>query len=71
MQSPGREYHAFDAESVDDAVRLFVKKENAEIIGTILTFPGFQDRADARGGCHDWRVNALVGFWGTWIHPTS
>ncbi|NYG07956.1 hypothetical protein BJ986_002443 [Phycicoccus badiiscoriae] len=27
-----------------------------------LTFPGFQDRADARGGCFDWRVNALVGF---------
>jgi hypothetical protein len=27
-----------------------------------LTFPPFQDRADARGGCHDWRVNALVGF---------
>jgi peptidoglycan hydrolase-like protein with peptidoglycan-binding domain len=29
---------------------------------TQLTFPGFQDRADARGGCFDWRVNALVGF---------
>jgi hypothetical protein len=29
---------------------------------TQLTFPGFQDRADARGECFDWRVNALVGF---------
>lgn len=29
---------------------------------TQLTFPGFQDRADARGGCHDWRVNTSVGF---------
>jgi hypothetical protein len=29
---------------------------------TQLTFPAFQDRADARGGCWDWRMNALVGF---------
>jgi hypothetical protein len=29
---------------------------------TQLTFPGFQDRADLRGGCFDWRVNVLVGF---------
>jgi hypothetical protein len=29
---------------------------------TQLTLPAFQDRADARGGCWDWRVNALVGF---------
>jgi hypothetical protein len=29
---------------------------------TQLTYPPFQDRADARGGCFDWRVNALVGF---------
>lgn len=27
-----------------------------------LTWPGFQDRADARGGCWDWRVNVAVGF---------
>jgi hypothetical protein len=29
---------------------------------TQLTFPPFQDRADARGGADDWRINALVGF---------
>src|SRR3954468_24676777 len=29
---------------------------------TQLTLPAFQDRADARGGCWDWSVNALVGF---------
>lgn len=29
---------------------------------TQLTLPAFQDRADAKGGCFDWRVNALVGF---------
>ena len=29
---------------------------------TQLTFKGFQDRADARGGCFDWRVNCSVGF---------
>ena len=29
---------------------------------TQLTFPGFQDRADTRGGCFDFRVNCSVGF---------
>jgi hypothetical protein len=29
---------------------------------TQLTFKGFQDRADQRGGCFDWRVNCAVGF---------
>ena len=29
---------------------------------TQLTFPGFQDRADARGGTFDFRVNCAVGF---------
>jgi hypothetical protein len=29
---------------------------------TQLTFPPFQDRADARGGCFDFRVNCSVGF---------
>ena len=29
---------------------------------TQLTWPAFQDRADARGGCFDWRVNITVGF---------
>jgi hypothetical protein len=29
---------------------------------TQLTFKGFQDRADQRGGCFHWRVNCAVGF---------
>ena len=29
---------------------------------TQLTFEGFQDQADDRGGCWDWRVNCAVGF---------
>jgi hypothetical protein len=29
---------------------------------TQLTYPPFQDRADAQGGCWDWRVNTRVGF---------
>lgn len=29
---------------------------------TQLTLPTFQDRADDRGGCFDWRVNCAVGF---------
>jgi hypothetical protein len=29
---------------------------------TQLTFSGFQDSADARGGTYDWRVNIAVGF---------
>jgi hypothetical protein len=29
---------------------------------TQLTWPAFQDRADARGGAWDWRVNCAVGF---------
>ena len=29
---------------------------------TQLTFKGFQDRADQRGGCFNWRVNCVVGF---------
>jgi len=29
---------------------------------TQLTFGGFQDQADQRGGCFNWRVNCAVGF---------
>lgn len=41
-------FHTFDAETVDDAVRLFVKKDEGEIIGNILKFPGFQAVATIR-----------------------
>jgi hypothetical protein len=42
------EFHTCDAENVDDAVRLYVKKDHAEIIGTVLKFPGFQAVATVR-----------------------
>jgi hypothetical protein len=48
VREPAVAYHAFDAENVDDAVRLFVKKQGAEVIGTILKFPGFQAVATVR-----------------------
>lgn len=39
------------------------KANGAQGVGPCqLTYPPFQDRADAAGGCWDWRVNALVGF---------
>ncbi len=41
-------FHTFDADSVDDAVRLLVKKQNGEILGAVLTFPGFQAVATLR-----------------------
>ena len=41
-------FHSFDAESVQDAVRLFVKKDQGEIIGNVLQFPGFQAVATVR-----------------------
>ncbi|HEX6178162.1 MAG TPA: hypothetical protein VF057_07375 [Thermoanaerobaculia bacterium] len=44
----GVQYHVCDAESVSDAVRLFIRKKGAEIIGEIVTFPGFQAVATVR-----------------------
>jgi hypothetical protein len=39
------------------------KELGAQGVGpTQLTLPAFQDRADDRGGCFDWRVNCSVGF---------
>jgi hypothetical protein len=32
------------------------------VLPTQLTSKGFQDQADTRGGCFDWRVNCSVGF---------
>ncbi len=41
-------FHSFDAESVDDAVRLYIKADAAEVIGNVLKFPGFQAVATVR-----------------------
>ncbi|HVE73229.1 MAG TPA: hypothetical protein VNI54_17810 [Thermoanaerobaculia bacterium] len=41
-------FHNVEAESVDDAVRLYIREDHAEIIGTVLKFPGFQAVATIR-----------------------
>jgi hypothetical protein len=48
-EAPGSvTFHSFDAESIDEAVRLFVKRDNGEILGNVLKFPGFQAVATVR-----------------------
>jgi hypothetical protein len=42
------EFHTFDADTIDDAVRLFIKNDHAELIGNVLKFPGFQAVATVR-----------------------
>ena len=42
------EFHSFDAETVDDAVRLYIRRDDAQLIGTVLKFPGFQAVATVR-----------------------
>lgn len=41
------EFHTLDAETVDEAVRLYIK-DQAELIGSVLKFPGFQAVATVR-----------------------
>jgi len=41
-------FHSCEAETADEAVRLFVKTDGAELIGNILKFPGFQAVATVR-----------------------
>jgi len=41
-------FHTFEAETVDDAVGIFVKRDDAEILGNVLKFPGFQAVATVR-----------------------
>jgi hypothetical protein len=37
-----------DADTIDDAVRFYIRDDGAEIIGTVLKFPGFQAVATVR-----------------------
>jgi hypothetical protein len=41
-------FHSCDAESADQAVQLFIKKDQGEVLGNILKFPGFQAVATVR-----------------------
>jgi hypothetical protein len=55
-------YHNFDADNVDDAIRLFIRKDGAEIIGDVLTFPGFQAVATVR---------SMTGVYTLQVSPAS
>jgi hypothetical protein len=41
-------FHTLEAESPDDAVRLFLNEHSAEIIGNVVKYPGFQAVATVR-----------------------
>jgi hypothetical protein len=51
-------FHTFEAQDVDEAIRLIVKKESGELIGNVLKFPGFQAVATLRnnGGVYTLQV---------------
>ena len=42
------EFHTCEAETVDDAVQLYIRDQPAELIGNVLKFPGFQAVATVR-----------------------
>ena len=49
VASPGGvQFHQCDGENLDEAVRLFVIGAEAELIGDVLKFPGFQAVATVR-----------------------
>ena len=48
MSQDGVEFHTLDADTVDDVVRLFIRKDQGELIGDLLKFPGFQAIATVR-----------------------
>ena len=54
----GVSFHSCEADSADEAVRLFIKRDQAEILGDILRFPGFQAVATVRkvGGVYTLQV---------------
>ena len=57
-------FHTCDATNVDEAVGLFVKKRHAEVIGSVMTFPGFQAIAtvrDAAGSVYTLQVTPASG----------
>ena len=41
-------FHSCEAETADEAVRLFVTRDDGELIGNVLKFPGFQAVATVR-----------------------
>ena len=51
-------FHSFEAQSPDEAVRLFVKRDDGEVIGNIQKFPGSHAVATVRktGGVYTLQV---------------
>ena len=41
-------FESCEAESIDAAIRIYIAKDNAEILGDVLKFPGFQAVATIR-----------------------
>lgn len=52
-------FHTFEAGSADEAVRLLIKRDAAELLGDILKFPGYQAVATVRktGGVYTLQVS--------------
>ena len=51
-------FQILDAESPEDAVRLVIKRDNAELVGDIMKYPGFHALATIRttGGVYTLQV---------------
>ncbi|HVG25108.1 MAG TPA: hypothetical protein VND45_13185 [Thermoanaerobaculia bacterium] len=41
-------FRSVEADDIDDAIRLYVRDDAAEVIGSVLKFPGFQAVATVR-----------------------
>ncbi|HKR66992.1 MAG TPA: hypothetical protein VJZ00_24910 [Thermoanaerobaculia bacterium] len=41
-------FETIDGDTIDDAINVFIRKSGAELIGTVLKFPGFQAVATVR-----------------------
>jgi hypothetical protein len=41
-------FHVCDADTVDEAVRVYTGRDDAQLIGNVLKFPGFQAVATVR-----------------------
>lgn len=44
----GVAFHTFEAETIDEAVHLYMTRDAAQLIGNVLKFPGFQAMATVR-----------------------
>ena len=56
-------FHLFEAESADEAVRLYIRDTGAEVIGNVIKFPGFQAVATVRNpsGVYTLQVSPASG----------